>query len=158
MDKKLVKAIIDITKGVSDRPACCGVEVRKGEKTYIYTTDGYVIVRLECGEYDGLRDLGEDKWIDLNQLKSAYAIMKAKDVKLDWQDDGLDNRANLVNLWGDLDKEQENLDSATINPAVFKKLEPFGAMKMTIKPRGGGKVVKFEGKGVAAFAMPLAEK
>lgn len=159
MEKKTIKAILDVIKDVSDRPGLYGAEI---DGKYIYFTDGYVAVRLEMGVYEGLRPfpMADKVWVSGEQLKEKYKEMSAKDVCLTVKDD--DNQAaknegrllhpDFKELWKDWSVEDYESTPMPIRPDTFKKLAPFGDMLMGLT----GKVVLFNGKGVNAIACPLA--
>lgn len=158
MEKKLIKAIIDVIKDVKDRPSVWGAEI---DGAYIYFTDGYVAVRLKMGEYEGLRPFTMCKgvWIGGEQLNGLYKSMTAKDVCTQVHDDG-GNHVDLVKFWNVWNEDREDTDVVGVNPEVFKKLAPFGsvAMRLTKGKNGGGKLVQFSGKGVQAIACPLTKQ
>ena len=162
MEEKLVKAILDVIKDVKDRPSVYGVQFVGHEHVsgapHIYFTDGYVAVRLECGVFEGLRPINENMWVGVEQLQSIYKDMKAKDVCLNFHDDGTEGRTNMPEFWNGIVKELEPTDMVAINPEVFKKLAPFGSMLMTLEHRGDKKLVVFSGRGVKAIACPLVKK
>lgn len=162
MEKKLIKAIIDVIKDVKDRPGIYGVWFEGHENIsgipHIYFTDGYVIVRLECGVFEGLRPINEDMWVGGAQLQSIYKDMKAKDVCLNFHDDKTDGRTNMPEFWNGLVKKLEQTGMVAINPEAFKKLAPFGSMLMTLQRRGESKLVLFSGHGVQAIACPLVKE
>lgn len=153
MDKKTIKAILDVVKDVSDRPGLYGAEI---DGKYVIFTDGYVVVRLTMGEYFNLRKL-ERGWVSGEQLKETYKNMNAKDVILEFKDD---KDCGVHPDWGELwttwsDAEQVNSATA-IRPDTFKKLAPFGDMIMSItENKMEQRLIKFEGNGVTAFACPL---
>lgn len=164
MEKKLIKAILDVIKTVADRPSLYGIYFEDHEhitgKPHIYFTDGYIAVRLECGTYDGLRPINERMWVGGEQLKSIYQNMKAKDVCLNFHNDGLESRVNFPDWWSKwMENTTGTTDMVAINPDVFKKLAPFGNMLMTLEKseQTGGKLVLFSGKGVNAIACPLTK-
>lgn len=164
MDKKTIKAVLDIIKDVNDRPGLYGMEING---RYIIFTDGYVVVRLEMGTYEGLRPfpMADHVWVSGEQLKEKHKEMGARDVLLSVRDDDHDNKQLnepkvLHPNWGELWKQwndAEQVKSATaIRPETFKKLAPFGDMIMSItENKMGQRLIKFEGKGVVAFACPL---
>lgn len=158
MEKKLVKAIIDVIKDVKDRPSVWGAEI---DGAYIYFTDGYVAVRLKMGEYEGLRPftMCKNVWVGGEQLNGLYKSMTTKDVCTQVHDDG-NNHVDLVKFWNVWNEDREDADVVGINPEVFKKLAPFGsvAMRLTKGKNGGGKLVQFSGKGVQAIACPLTKQ
>ena len=154
MEKKLIKAIIDIIKDVKDRPSVWGAMI---DGAYIYFTDGYVAIRLHMGEYNGLRVFPacENVWVSGNQLDGLYKSMSAKDVCTQVHNDG--EHIDLKNFWEQWNSDRESTDVVAINPEVFKKLAPFGNMNMRLTAgKGGGmKLVQFSGRGVDAIACPL---
>lgn len=111
MEKKLIKAIIDVIKDVKDRPSVWGVWFESHEHIsgvpHIYFTDGYVAVRLECGVFEGLRPINADMWVGGEQLNAIYKNMKAKDVCLNFHDDGTDGRTDMPEFWNGLVKDLE---------------------------------------------------
>lgn len=158
MEKKLIKAIIDVIKDVKDRPSVWGAEI---DGAHIYFTDGYVAVRLKMGEYEGLRPftMCKNVWVGGEQLNGLYKSMTTKDVCTQVHDDG-GNHVDLVKFWNVWNEDREDTDVVGINPEVFKKLAPFGsvAMRLTKGKDGGGKLVQFSGKGVQAIACPLTKQ
>lgn len=162
MEKKLIKAILDVIKDVKDRPSVYGVWF-EGDKhisgvPHIYFTDGYIAVRLECGVFEGLRPINENIWVGGEQLNAICKGMKAKDICSNFHNDGTENRINMPEFWNGIVKNLEPTDMVAINPEVFKKLAPFGSMLMTLERRGDSKLVVFSGRGVNAVACPLAKK
>ena len=163
MDKKLIKAILDVIKDVSDRPGLYGCAF---ERQYIYFTDGYVVVRLEMNQYDGLRPIVNEGgvWVSGVQLKEDYKSLGARDIQLTFKNDNdqaKENEGRLqhpdwAKLWGQWSNAEPTADPVPIRPETFKKLAPFGDMLMTItENKMGQKLVAFTGKGVNAFACPL---
>lgn len=159
MEKKLIKAIIDVIKDVKDRPSVWGAEI---DGRYIYFTDGHIAVRLEMGEFPSLRvfPMCKDVWVGGEQLNGLYKTMTAKDVCTQVHNDDVGNHVDLVKFWNEWVKDREPAEQSAINPEVFKKLVPFGEMLMTITKgkEGGGKLVQFSGKGVQAIACPLTKQ
>ena len=160
MDKKLIKAILDIIKDVSDRPGLYGAQITD---QYVIFSDGYVVVRLTMDEYDGLRKL-PSSWVGGEQLKEVYKNMNAREAVVVFHDDDDEAKKNEGRLqhpdWATLWKQWSDAvatdSSASIRPETFKKLAPFGDMLMTItENKLGQKLVAFTGKGVNAFACPL---
>lgn len=157
MEKKLIKAIIDVIKDVKDRPSVWGAEI---DGAYIYFTDGYVAVRLKMGEYEGLRPFTMCKgvWVGGEQLNGLYKTMTTKDVCTQVHNDTTEH-VDLADWWEKWNKDLEPTDTTAINPEVFKKLAPFGAMGVRlVQNSAGGKLVQFNGKGVQAIACPLVKK
>ena len=151
MEKKTIKAILDVIKDVSDRPGLYGAQI---DGKYIYFTDGYVAIRLEMGVYENLRPFfdAHNVWVSGEQLKEKYKEMSAKDVCLTVKNDKSDNHPDFKELWKDWSVEDYEATPMPIRPDTFKKLAPFGDMLMGLT----GKVVLFNGKGVNAIACPLA--
>lgn len=165
MEKKTIKAILDIVKDVSDRPGLYGCAI---ERQYIYFTDGYVVVRLEMNQYDGLRPIINEGgvWVSAEQLKEDYKRLGARDIQLTFKNDndqakeneGRLQHPNWTKLWEQWSKAEPTAGPVPIRPETFKKLAPFGDMLMTItENKMGQKLVAFTGKGVNAFACPLAK-
>lgn len=156
MEKKTIKAIIDVIKDVKDRPSVWGAQI---DGAYIYFTDGYLAVRLHMGEYEGLRvfPMSDDVWVGGLQLQGLYASMKAKDVCKQVHNDG--EHVNLAEWWEKWHADLEPTETTAIDPVVFKKLAPFGSMGMRlVQNKEGGKLIQFNGKGVQAVACPLTKK
>lgn len=149
MDKKTIKAILDVIKDVSDRPGLYGAQF---DGRYIYFTDGYVAIRLAMGEYENLRPfpMANKVWVSGEQLKEKYKEMSAKDVCLTVKNDGGEH-PDFKELWEDWSIEDYESTPMPIRPDTFKKLAPFGDMLMGLT----GKAVLFNGKGVNAIACPL---
>ena len=151
MEKKMIKAILDVIKDVDDRPGLYGCQITQ---KYVIFTDGYVIVRLTMGEYDGLRQM-DSAWVSAEQLKQNYKRLGARDVQLTFKDDGGEH-PNWAELWKQWTDTVATDSAVAIRPETFKKLAPFGDMIMTItENKLGQKLVAFTGKGVNAFACPL---
>ena len=151
MDKKIVKAILDVIKDVSDRPGLYGCQITN---KYVIFTDGYVVIRLTMGEYDGLREL-PGGWVGGEQLKVVYKRMGARDVELKWHDDGGEH-PDWAMLWKQWSDAERISNETAIRPDAFKKLAPFGDMLMKItENKMGQRLIAFTGKGVNAFACPL---
>lgn len=160
MDKKIVKAILDVIKDVSDRPGLYGAQITD---KYVIFTDGYVMVRLTMDEYDGLRKL-PGGWVGGEQLKEVYKNMTAREAVVVFHDDDNEAKKNEGRLqhpdWAELWKRWSDAEAIAeavpIRPDTFKKLAPFGDMLMTLtENKLGQKLVAFNGKGVNAFACPL---
>lgn len=161
MDKKTIKAILDVIKDVSDRPGLYGAQFVSHDhiagSPYVYFADGYVAIRLTCGEYEGLRPINEDMWVSGEQLKELYKKMGARDVCLEFKDDG-GKHPNFTKCWETWSDTQTVAAPAPIRPETFKKLAPFGDMLMVISENKlGQKLVNFSGNGVSAVACPLKE-
>ena len=157
MEKKTIKAILDVIKDVSDRPGLYGCAI---ERQFIYFTDGYVVVRLEMNQYDGLRPIINEGgvWVSGEQLKEDYKSLGARDIQLTFKNAGGENHPNWAKLWEQWSNAEPTADPVPIRPETFKKLAPFGDMLMTItENKLGQKLVAFTGKGVNAFACPLAK-
>lgn len=160
MDKKTIKAILDVIKDVSDRPGLYGAQVIGN---YIYFTDGYVAIRLTCGEYDGLRPINKDMWVGGEQLKELYKKMGTRDVFLDFEDDDDEAKKNegrlmhphFTECWAEWVQGEQDKNPIAIRPSTFKKLAPFGDMIMYHTDK---RFVLFSGRGVNAVACPLAFK
>lgn len=155
MDKKLIKAILDVVKDVSDRPGLYGASI---DGKYIYFSDGYVIVRLEMGAFEGLRPFPDahNVWVSGEQFKEIYKGLGARDVCLTVKNEHGEH-PDWVELWGRWNNAENVADPLPIRPETFKKLAPFGDMLMSnTENKMGQKLVKFSGKGVMAFACPLA--
>ena len=163
MDKKTIKAILDVIKDVSDRPGLYGCAF---ERQFIYFTDGYVVVRLEMNQYEGLRTFVNEGgyWVGGEQLKEDYKRLGARDIQLTFKNDndqakeneGRLQHPNFEKLWKQWSDIEPTADPVPIRPETFKKLAPFGDMLMTItENKMGQKLVAFTGKGVNAFACPL---
>ena len=151
MEKKTIKAILDVVKDVSDRPGLYGCAI---ERQYIYFTDGYVAVRLEMDQYDGLRPIANEGgvWVSGEQLKELYKKMGARDIQLTFKNDGGDNHPNFEKLWREWVEGEQSKEPVAIDPNVFKKLAPFGHMVMYHTDK---RLVLFSGRGVNAIACPL---
>ena len=163
MDKKLIKAILDVVKDVSDRPGLYGAMF---DGRYIYFTDGYVIIRLEMGAFESLRPfpMADKVWVSGEQLKEIYKGLGARDVCLTVKDDDSQAKKNegrllhpdFKELWQTWSDTEPIAEPVPIRPETFKKLAPFGDMLMTLtENKLGQKLVAFSGKGVNAFACPL---
>lgn len=150
MNKKLIKAILDVIKDVSDRPGLYGTQI---DGKYIYFTDGYVAVRLEMGAFESLRPfpMADKVWVSGEQLKEIYKGLGTRDVCLTVKDEHGEH-PDFKELWKDWSVEDYESTPMPIRPDTFKKLAPFGDMLMGLT----GKVVLFNGKGVNAIACPLA--
>ena len=162
MEKKMIKTILDTIKDVSDRPGLYGCQITN---KYVIFTDGYVIVRLTMGEFDGLRQM-DSAWVGGEQLKEDYKRLGARDIQLTFKNDddpaakaeGRLLHPNWTELWKQWTDAEPTNSSVAIRPETFKKLAPFGDMLMTItENKLGQKLVAFTGKGINAFACPLKE-
>lgn len=160
MDKKLIKAILDVIKDVSDRPGLYGAQITN---KYVIFTDGYVVVRLTMDEYDGLRTL-RPMWVSGEQLKKVYKNMTAREAVVVFHDDDNEAKKNegklqhpdWATLWKQWSDAERISDETAICPETFKKLAPFGDMLMKItENKQGQRLIAFTGKGVNAFACPL---
>lgn len=152
MEKKTIKAILDIIKDVSDRPGLYGCAI---ERQYIYFTDGYVVVRLEMNQYEGLRPIVNEGgvWVSGEQLKEDYKSLSARDIQLTFKNDGGENHPNFEKAWREWVEGEQSKEPVAINPNVFKKLAPFGDMIMYHTDK---RLVLFSGRGVNAIACPLS--
>lgn len=150
MNKKLIKAILDVIKDVSNRPGLYGAQI---DGKYIYFSDGYVAVRLEMGAFESLRPfpMADKVWVSGEQLKEIYKGLGTRGVCLTVKDEHGEH-PDFKELWKDWSVEDYESTPMPIRPDTFKKLAPFGDMLMGLT----GKVVLFNGKGVNAIACPLA--
>jgi hypothetical protein len=164
MDKKTIKAILDVIKDVSDRPGLYGAEING---KYIYFTDGYVVVRLEMGAYENLRPFPDahNVWVSGEQFKEIYKGLGTREVCLTVKDDDSQAKKNegrllhpdWIELWKRWSDAEPIAEAVPIRPDTFKKLAPFGDMLMQLtENKMGQKLVAFNGKGINAFACPLA--
>lgn len=150
MNKKTIKGALDIIKGVEMyRPSLYNITIKNG---YAYFTDGYIIVRIKADHKDAI--------VGGKQLKVQYATLKAKEYCTEWHDDGgtVPDYEEMYERFGESEPIQ---DGATIDPNVFKKLAPFGNLKMTIVRSNKyleQKLVKFEGDDILAYVCPMVEK
>lgn len=154
MDKKLIKAILDVVKDVSDRPGLYGAMF---DKQYVYFSDGYVIIRLEMGVFESLRPfpMADKVWVSGEQLKEIYKELGARDVCLMVKNEHGEH-PDFKELWKTWSDTEPIAEPVPIRPETFKKLAPFGDMLMTLtENKIGQKLVAFSGKGVNAFACPL---
>lgn len=157
MDKKTIKAVLDVIKDVSDRPNLYGMEING---RYIYFSDGYVVVRLEMGQYENLRPFfdAHNVWVSGEQLKEIYKGLGARDVcdRIKNEDEDRKERVEWDACWARWENAEPISEPVPIRPETFKKLAPFGDMLMTLtENKLGQKLVAFSGKGVSAFACPL---
>lgn len=154
MDKKLIKAILDVIKDVSDRPGLYGAMF---DKQYVYFSDGYVAIRLEMGAFESLRPfpMADKVWVSGEQLKEIYKGLGARDVCLTVKNEHGEH-PDFKELWQTWSDTEPIAEPVPIRPDTFKKLAPFGDMLMTLtENKLGQKLVVFSGKGVNAFACPL---
>lgn len=159
MEKKTIKAILDVIKDVSDRPGLYGCAI---ERQYIYFTDGYVAIRLEMNQYNGLLPIVNDGgiWVSGEQLKEDYKRLGARDIQLTFKNDndqakeneGRSQHPNFEKLWREWVEGEQSKEPVAIDPNVFKKLAPFGHMIMYHTDK---RLVLFSGRGVNAIACPL---
>lgn len=156
MDKKTIKAILDVIKDVSDRKGLYGCQFvcqdHISSSPYLYFTNGYVAIRLTCGEYEGLRPINMDMWVSGEQLKEIYKGMGARDVALDLKDDGGEH-PDFTKCWAEWVQGEQDKTPVAIDPETFKKLAPFGHMIMYHTDK---RFVLFSGRGVNAIACPLS--
>ena len=155
MDKKLIKAILDVIKDVSDRPGLYGAMF---DKRYVYFTDGYVAIRLEMGAFESLRPfpMADKVWVSGEQLKEKYKEMTAKDICLQVKNEHGEH-PDFEELWKRWNDTEYIAEPLPIRPDTFKKLAPFGDMLMSnTQNKLNQKLVAFSGKGIIAVACPLA--
>lgn len=157
MDKKTIKAVLDVIKDVSDRPNLYGMEING---RYIYFSDGYVVVRLEMGQYENLRPFfdAHNAWVSGEQLKEIYKGLGARDVcdRVKNEDEDRKERVEWEACWIRWSNAEPISEPVPIRPETFKKLAPFGDMLMqSTENKMGQKLVKFNGKGINAFVCPL---
>lgn len=154
MDKKLIKAILDVVKDVSDRPGLYGAMF---DKQYVYFTDGYVAIRLEMGAFESLRPfpMADKVWVSGEQLKEKYKEMGARDVCLTVKNEHGEH-PDFKELWKGWNDTEYIAEPLPIRPDTFKKLAPFGDMLMSnTQNKINQKLVAFSGKGIVAVACPL---
>ena len=154
MDKKLIKAILDVVKDVSDRPGLYGAMF---DKQYVYFTDGYVAIRLEMGAFESLRPfpMADKVWVSGEQLKEKYKEMGARDVCLTVKNEHGEH-PDFKELWKGWNDTEYIAEPLLIRPDTFKKLAPFGDMLMSnTQNKINQKLVAFSGKGIVAVACPL---
>lgn len=159
MNKKTVKIVLDVIKRVSDRPGLYGAEFRSdgnhiNDDTYLYFTDGYVMIRLRTGLKWGL-PIAEDFWVAGDDLKRWYATAKAKDILSPEKSDA--DHADMKAVWDNMVGD-ETAEATAIDPEVFKRLAPLGHLLMSVKRKGSQKFVYFKGEEAEAVAMPLDKR
>lgn len=157
MDKKTIKAILDVIKDVSDRPGLYGAQFIGDQKgDCLFFTDGYVCVRLDIDEFS--REVRDSAWVSGEQLKETYKKMGARDFITSFKNDGGKAHPNWRKCWEEWTGGATNNCSVPIRPETFKKLAPFGDMVMTIKDCEGlnRPLVVFNGDKVNAVGCPLA--
>lgn len=157
MDKKTIKAILDVIKDVSDRPGLYGAQfVGSAIGSYLFFTDGYVCVRLDASDFP--TQVLDNCWVSGDQLKEIYKKMGAKDYATSFKNDKGGVHPNWLKCWAEWSDTQTVAAPAPIRPETFKKLAPFGDMLMVISENKlGQKLINFSGNGVSAVACPLRE-
>lgn len=159
MNKKTAKIVLDIIKSVFDRPNVYGVQFQSHShisgKSWMYMSDGYLIVRLEvCGDFFPL-PINDDFWCDGNDIKKWYAEAKTKDVFIPSKSDH--EHPDLVELWNNLE-QGEPADHTTVNLEEMKKLAPFGTATISMYQYNGMPLVKFAGRSWSAYGTGMIEK
>lgn len=156
MDKKTIKAILDVIKDVSDRPGLYGAQfVGSAFGNFLFFSDGYVCVRLDASDFPN--EVLDNCWVSGDQLKEVYKNMGARDYIKQFKDDGGEH-PDWLKCWETWSDTQTVAAPAPIRPETFKKLAPFGDMLMVISENKlGQKLVNFSGNGVSAVACPLKE-
>lgn len=156
MDKKTIKAILDVIKDVSDRPGLYGAQfIGSTLGNFLFFTDGYVCIRLDVEEFP--HELMDKYWISGDQLKEIYKKMGAKDYATSFKNDKGGVHPDWLECWRTWTNVEGTKDPVPIRPETFKKLAPFGDMLMTVNENKlGQKNILFSGKGINAVAMPLA--
>lgn len=86
MQKEVIKVILEILKNVDQdtRPALYGARsyshAREGEKSFIYVSDGFRALKLECGGDLVPVPLNDDVFIPGEKLKEEYKKMAKNDI------------------------------------------------------------------------------
>ena len=150
MDKKTIKAILDVIKDVSDRPGLYGAQFWNGGVVF---SDGYVVIHKATDEFK--KELEGNYWVSGEQLKEVYKTLGTRDYVKEFKNDGGEH-PNWTKCWGEW-SNTHIIDSAIpIRPETFKKLAPFGDMLMSITENDmGQRLIAFNGDGVNAFVCPL---
>lgn len=159
MNKKLIKAILDVIKDVSDRPGLYGAQFIGDQKgDYLFFTDGYVAIRLDIDGFE--KEVRDSAWVSGEQLKEVYKNVGAREYATSFKNDTGDIHPNWLKCWEDWTSGETNNSTVNIRPDVFKKLAPFGDMLMTIKDCGLLKqpIIVFNGEKVNAVACPLIKR
>lgn len=145
MDKKTVKAVLDILKESSYR-SVCGIQVTPNA---IYFGSQYLGVRINT-------KTGVDNvWVSEDSLREWYSKAKTKDFLTEFE--GGEPPIDFRKWWESWDKGTKVTDCA-INPIMFKQLAPFGTMSLCILSFDGGKVVRFHNDKVDAVGAPMVKK
>lgn len=158
MDKKTIKAIVDVIKDVSDRPGLYGMQfIGDDYGNYVFFTDGYVAIRLDVEEFP--KQISEQTWVSGDQLKETYKKMGARDFVTTFKNDEGGTHPNWLKCWKTWCDTETVMGPAPIRPETFKKLAPFGDMLMVISENKlGQKIINFSGTRVNAVACPLISK
>ena len=154
MDKKTIKAILDVIKDVSDRPGLYGMQfVGSAAGSFLFFSDGYVCIRMDASDFP--TQVLDNCWVSGEQLKEIHKKMGAREYATKFDNDG-GTHPDWLKCWSGWTSVETIKEPVPIRPATFKKLAPFGDMLMTINENKlGQKIVLFSGKDVNAVAMPL---
>lgn len=157
MNKKTIKAILDVIKDVSDRPGLYGAQFIGDQKgDYLFFTDGYVCVRLDVDGFE--KEIRDSAWVSGEQLQEVYKNLGAREYVKSFKNDKVGKAfPSWRKCWEEWTGGITNNCSVPIRPLTFKKLAPFGDMVMTIKDCEGlnQPLVIFNGDKVNAVGCPL---
>ena len=183
MDKNILKVLIDTVKygdNYKTRPGLAGAVItehqREGEKSYLYCSNGYSLIRLECGGALCL-PFNESMFWPLDKMLEEYkkikkgekamiagAIHKNENARLgeDFTYNNQDfSTPDYKALIDDIEKraEGENMaNNMALDLELLKTITPLGRLSIKILNTGyGAKVLKAEGEGVLFIQMGLKE-
>lgn len=183
MDRNILKVLIDTIKygdNYKTRPGLAGAVItehqREGEKSYLYCSNGYSLIRLECGGALCLPfndsifwplDKMQDEYKKIKKGEKAMpagAIHKNENAGLTCGDFTYNNQdfsaPDYKALIDDIEKRAEGEDMANnmaIDLELLKTAAPLGRLSIKILNTGGAKVLKAEGEGVLFIQMGLKE-
>lgn len=177
MKKEVIKVILEILKNVDQatRPALYGARsyshAREGEKSYIYISDGFRALKLECGGELVPVPLNDDVFMPGEKLKEEYKKMAKNDIyafngaikesSAGFIKDGVKYAFNTPD-YKELFKSFEGLEKdnfGLFDFDILKCLAPLGHAKMEIlKTSSKSHALKVSGEGFEYIQMGLCEK
>lgn len=173
MDKKLLKVIIDIVKNVdaATRPGLAGAVTyshdKEGEKSYLYASDGYRAIKIECGGPAMFLPINDDIFWPLDAMQKEYKTLKASELatlqgaeKLPEQKESysVTTPPDYRQLWRSFDG-LEGDNSAELDVELLKAIAPLGRGKVEIlKASAHAHILRFTAPGLEYVQMGLSER
>lgn len=170
MDKKLLKVIIDIVKNVdaATRPGLAGAVVysheKEGEKSYLFASDGYRAIKIECGGPAMFLPVNDDIFWPLDAMQKEYKTLKASELatlqgaeKAPEYMAGFTTPPDYRELWRSFEG-LEGDSSAELDVELLKAIAPLGRGRVEIlKASAHAHILRFTAPGLEYIQMGLCE-